>query len=65
MRTAIFFVITESVVAIMYRRFGTTRRIIPQGSIILETGPFKVGQSPFFWHLKLGPTGLFRNFVKN
>jgi len=35
---------TESVLAIMYLRFATTRRTIPQGSINFDTVPFKVGQ---------------------
>jgi len=43
MRMAIVFVIMESVLAIMYLRFGSTSRTFPQGSINFGTGPFKVG----------------------
>jgi len=41
MRTAIVFLITYSVVAIMYRRFGTTRRTDPQGSITFDNASIK------------------------
>jgi hypothetical protein len=64
MRTAIAFVITENKLAIMYRRFGTTSRTHPKGSINFGTVPFKMGKKIWVSHLNLGPSGLFRNFVK-
>jgi hypothetical protein len=44
MRAAIFFVVKESVVEIMFRRFGTNCRTHPEGSIDLGIGTIIVGQ---------------------
>ena len=54
MRTAFFWAITQRVVVIPYRRFGTTYRYYLQRSRIQEESPL-----PFldFLPLKMGPVG--------
>jgi hypothetical protein len=53
MRTALFWVITQRIVVIYYRRFGTTYRTHPQGSRIHS------------WTLRMGPIGYPERSVRN
>jgi hypothetical protein len=58
LRTALFWVITQRVVVIYYRRFGTTCRFHSEGSRIF----------PFFFYfltMRIGPTGYPETSVSN
>jgi len=57
LRTVDLWVITQRVGVISYRRFGTTYRSHPQGSIIQ-----RIKNS---WTLRMGPTGCYETSVRN